>query len=574
MGSYLIVHQAPSLAVSHENPKLGHRSANYHPTIWGDHFLAYDNSDVVKENNLCEMEPQQPPHEVLKEEVRKMFIAVPDKSSKKLDLIDAINRLGVAYHFESEIDTSLLAIYGDYDEQINHVAGREEELYIVALRFRLLRAHGYHVSCDVFNRFKDSEGNFKESLAGNIRGLLSLYEAANYMVRDEDILDKALVFTTSQLKSMVPNLNSSLTTQINHALDMPIHKTVTRIGARQFMSLYQEDESHDPLLLSFAKLDFGIIQKLHQEELSDLTKWWKGLDTPNEIPFARDRLVECYLWSLAMYFEPKYSFARTTVAKLFALTSILDDFYDIYGTSDQLVVLDNAIHRWDISCLDELPKYMRPCYQALLSVFSEMEKESLKVVGKTKSVDFAISSMQAISRAYHEEASWIHDENLPTYDEYMKLALVTSTYPMIVTCSTVSMWGIVRENALDWVTKNPLILRVSSAIGRLMNDIVSFEAEQERGELASAVQCYMMQYGVSKEEAILELEKEITNAWKDVNQEWLLGSASGVSKIVLERIFNLARITYLTYKKEDWYTNSFSVTKDVIKSVLVDPIEM
>ncbi|CAI9088753.1 OLC1v1023176C1 [Oldenlandia corymbosa var. corymbosa] len=503
-----------------------------------------------------------------------MFIAVPDKSSKKLDLIDAINRLGVAYHFESEIDTSLLAIYGDYDEQINHVAGREEELYIVALRFRLLRAHGFHVSCDVFNKFKDSEGKFKECLRGNIKGLLSLFEAANYRVHDEDILDEALIFTTSQLKSMVPNLNPALATQINHALDIPIHKTLIRMGNRQFMSLYQEDESHDPLLLSFAKFDFNILQKLHQEELSGITKWWKGIDCPKKTSFARDRVAECYLWFLGVFPEPKYSCSRTTMAKLLALTSLLDDIYDVYGTYDQLLLLTDAIRRWNVGCLDQLPEYMKTCYQALLDVFSDMEKISSKVASKTKPVDYAISSLQTLSRAYLEEASWIHCGHLPTYDEYMKVALVTSTYPMLSTSSLVSMGEVVSEDALEWVTKNPIIVREASVLCRLMNDIVSCDAEEARGELASGVKCYMNQYGVSRKEAINELEKENINAWKDTNQEWLLSRVSGIPMFILERVFNLFRFIHLMYRKEDWYTNAYTVAKDLIKTVLVDPAEI
>lgn len=88
-------------------------------------------------------------HERLKEEVRKMLIRTPDKSCRKMELIDTIQRLGLAYHFESEIEEWLLSIMleanHDHEEQFMQKDGND--LHMVALRFRLLRQHGHYVSC-------------------------------------------------------------------------------------------------------------------------------------------------------------------------------------------------------------------------------------------------------------------------------------------------------------------------------------------------------------------------------------------------------------------------------------------
>ncbi|CAI9768292.1 unnamed protein product [Fraxinus pennsylvanica] len=66
------------------------RSVTYHPSIWGDYFLAYT-SDLT---DIFAHEEQE--HQRLKEEVKKHLAAVPDDSLHKLDLIDSIQRLGVA----------------------------------------------------------------------------------------------------------------------------------------------------------------------------------------------------------------------------------------------------------------------------------------------------------------------------------------------------------------------------------------------------------------------------------------------------------------------------------------------
>jgi (-)-germacrene D synthase len=125
---------------------------------------------------------------------------------------------------------------------------------------------------DVFDQFKDSEGNFKEYLITDVRGMLSLHEASYLSVRGEDILDEALAFTQTHLKSLETQLTSPLAEQVTHALTWPILKTPPRKGARDYLSFYQQDKAHIEALLKLAKLDFNIVQKLHQKELSILTK--------------------------------------------------------------------------------------------------------------------------------------------------------------------------------------------------------------------------------------------------------------------------------------------------------------
>ncbi len=86
----------------------------------------------------------------LKEEVRRMLTSpVDNKPSQKLNLIDVIQRLGVSYHFENEIEETLqqlhLALH-DHDDQKN-----DDDLYTIALQFRLLRKQGYYISCGKFS---------------------------------------------------------------------------------------------------------------------------------------------------------------------------------------------------------------------------------------------------------------------------------------------------------------------------------------------------------------------------------------------------------------------------------------
>ena len=76
----------------------------------------------------------------LKEEVRKSLEATAGNTSQLLKLIDSIQRLGLAYIFEREIEEALKAVYQTYT-----LVDDNDHLTTVSLLFRLLRQEGYHI---------------------------------------------------------------------------------------------------------------------------------------------------------------------------------------------------------------------------------------------------------------------------------------------------------------------------------------------------------------------------------------------------------------------------------------------
>ncbi|KAH0678033.1 hypothetical protein KY284_019118 [Solanum tuberosum] len=536
-------------------PKSARRYVDYHPSVWGDYFLAYDSSitDVDHE--------EEERVERLRDEVKKMLIEDHHATStrKLLEIIDNTQRLGVSYHFEKEIEESLKHIYnnlscGEFDDHNN--------LEIVALRFRLLRQAGYNVSSDVFERFKDDKGNFKKELVSDVKGILSLYEAAHLRISGENILEEALVFTTKCLKSMVPKLSGYVVTHIIHALKMPIRRTLARVAARQYINMYQDNPEHRKVLLQFARLDFNMLQKLHQKELSGITRWWKGLNVEKNFSFARDRLVEAYFWMIGVYFEPQYCRARRFTTQIIFLASILDDLYDVYGTHDELEMFTDAIQRWDINASQQLPPYLKLLYQYIFDTYAEME-ELLAKENISYRVHYAKNELKKLVRAYHQEFKWYHSGYVPTFEEYLKVALVTACYMMLSTTSLVGMEEeLVNEENFKWITSEPLMVKASSIVCRLMDDRIGHKFEQERGHVASAVESYVKEFECSKQEAYVKLEKLVVNAWQDLNKESLQPMPAPM--LVLMRVLNFARAINLIYKDEDIYTNSKTKLKDII----------
>ena len=75
-------------------------------------------------------------------------------------------------------------------------------------------------------------------------------------------------------------------------------------------------------------------------------RWWvKDLNVSTNFPFARDRIVEGYFWVVGVYYEPQYFLARRILMKVIAITSIIDDVYDAYGTIDEIEIFTDAIER-------------------------------------------------------------------------------------------------------------------------------------------------------------------------------------------------------------------------------------
>lgn len=110
-------------------------------------------------------------------------------------------------------------------------------------------------------------------MTSDARGILNLYEAAHVRVLGENLLEEALEFTTKHLEILVADSSHWLAAEVSSTLKCPLRKALPRVKAREYMLIYQQDPSHNDALLTFSKLDFNILQKYHQQELSAITRY-------------------------------------------------------------------------------------------------------------------------------------------------------------------------------------------------------------------------------------------------------------------------------------------------------------
>ncbi|KAF7141507.1 hypothetical protein RHSIM_Rhsim06G0194700 [Rhododendron simsii] len=207
-------------------------------------------------------------------------------------------------------------------------------------------------------------------------------------------------------------------------------------------------------------------------------RWWKDLDVAGKLPFARDRLVEMYFWILGVY-EPHYILAIRNLTKVMCLTSIIDDMYDASNaTIEELVLFNDAIQRWKVSALDQLPDYMKLVYQTVLDTFNIIEDEMAKQ-GRSYGVEYAKSALKDLVGVYCKEAKCYHEGYVPSMDEHWPVALLSCGYQAVSTMSFTGMGELATKEAFDWVSSNPLIVQGSSVICRLIDDVVGHKNKRE-----------------------------------------------------------------------------------------------
>lgn len=223
--------------------------------------------------------------------------------------------------------------------------------------------------------------------------------------------------------------------------------------------------------------------------------------------------------------------------------------------------------------MDQLPDYMQVSYKALLEVYSEIE-EQLANKEKLYRIYYAREAMKTQAKNYLLEAKWLHQKHIPTMDEYMAVSLLSTGYPALITTSFVGMGDIATQDSFDWLATYPRAVKGAAVVCRLMDDVVSRKFEQKRGHVCSALECYMKEYGGTEEEAIVEFHKQLSDAWKDIHESFLLPTITAVVPMpLLTGILNLACVMDVVYKHEDGYsTHHGTVLKDLIVSTLVQPV--
>lgn len=322
---------------------LSRRSGNYQPSPWDHSYILSINNEYVKEE-------KEIARDLLKEKVRKMLDVETKSRLEQLELIDDLEKLGVSYHFEVEINNVLMDLHHQNGRSI-WKCYKEEDLHATSLEFRLLRQHGFYVSEDIFDVIVKMIENqtFKSD---DINSIISMYEASYLSTKSDTKLREVIrPFATEQIRKYVDSSHDDYTCNLEvhekaiHALEMPYHWRMRRLETRWYIDAYEKKHDMNLVLNEFSKIDFNIVQIAHQKDLKYVCSWWKETCLVKQLPFVRDRIVENHFWAVGLIYEPQFGNIRRIMTIVAAIITTIDDIYDIYGTLEELELFTAVVDK-------------------------------------------------------------------------------------------------------------------------------------------------------------------------------------------------------------------------------------
>ncbi|KAL5774424.1 hypothetical protein ACOSP7_011981 [Xanthoceras sorbifolium] len=380
----------------------------------------------------------------LKEKVVKLMFAKSVEVLAKLEIIDMLMKLGLSILLEKQSLDSIAASIKIHNHSI------EQDLYSTALCFRLLRHHGYEISQDIFKGFMDENGTFSKSKCRDMKGLIELFEASHLALEGENILDEAKCFSNGILREAYSTLDVNL----------------QRNGSKSKwnINMYEKNKDMNTILLELAKLNFNMVQATHQNELKEVSRWWKNLGLFGKLNFTRDRVIESYVTGLGLVSDPKQSSYRKWFAKAIAFFFlVIDDIYGVYGSLEELQHLTNAV--------DGLVLYIKTFFQALYDIINEMAYEIEDEKGWNQVLPYLEKMWADHTKALLMEAKWYNEGYAPSLQEYLGIGWITSGCLVLGVHSFFSIMNEVSDEMEHFLETNQQIMYDPCTIVRLWNDL-------------------------------------------------------------------------------------------------------
>ncbi|KFK22220.1 hypothetical protein AALP_AAs67262U000200 [Arabis alpina] len=502
----------------------------------------------------------------------------------KLSMVNIIDNFGLGEYFGKEVDRFLLQTYKRYkneDLKRMSICSKVDELHRASLEFQMLRLKGYNVLPRSFCWFLNDE-EIHDYLEKNIECvffvMLSVYRATDLMFPGEYELEEAREFSRNLLeKSEFINEKTVPSFHIKHEMSTPWMARLKHLDHRMWIedkdsNAFSNGKAssiriHSEKLTHLASRTFEFRQAVYRHEMEDLMKWVKkwGL---NDIGFGREKTTYCYFAASASTSFPFESVAniRKLMAKSGILITVADDFFDEEGSADELEALTKAVIRWEG---EELKGYGKIIFKALDNLLNETAETCRKQHGPDIT-NHLRNIWNETFESWQREAEWSRKGHIPSMDEYIRNGMISIAAHTIALPTSFLMEPCFPQQKLkpgnyDNITT---LLMTNS---RLLNDLQSYQKEQEQGKINSVLLHMKSHCGSKIEDSIAYIENIIDSKRKEFMEHVLMDEFSDLPKPCKDIHLSFCKVFEMFFNKKNRYDSDTEMLQD-IKKALYDPV--
>ncbi|KAI5448210.1 hypothetical protein KIW84_015582 [Lathyrus oleraceus] len=398
--------------------------------------------------------------------------------------------------------------------------------------------------------------SFREKYGEDVKGLIAMHEASKLCIEGEDGLDDIGLLSSELLHEWLSrHQNQSEAIYVKNTLQYPLHYGLSRFMDKSIILSGLKANNEWTCLEELAKINSSIVRLMNQNEIIQVSKWWKDLEMAKEQKFAHYQPLKWYMWPMACSTDPSFSEQRIELTKVISLVYVIDDIFDVHGTLDQLTLFTDTAKRWKLTGIEELPDFMKICLSFTYKITNDFAE---KVYEK-----YGLNPIDTLKKS------------LPKADEYLNNGMI-SPGVHVVLIHAFFLFDQTQEITKETISilddDFPNIMYSIAKILRLSDDLEGDKSEDQNGLDGSYLDCYMNEHqDISVEEVRKHVTNMISSAWKCLNQESI--NPNPIFSLSFTKFcVNIARMVPLMYH----YESNPSVTnlQEFVKSLVSgEPLE-
>uniref|UniRef100_A0A0E0CM97 Uncharacterized protein n=1 Tax=Oryza meridionalis TaxID=40149 RepID=A0A0E0CM97_9ORYZ len=447
-------------------------------------------------------------------------VMYPQNAYSQLCMVDTLERMGISKSFACEISDILDMTYRLWMHN-------EEELMLdmrtCAMAFRLLRMHGYDITSDGMAQFVE-QSSFDGSIHGYLndtKALLELYKSSQIRCLEDDLILEEI---------------GSWSARVEYALKFPVYATLERLEQKRNIEQFKTKEQ---LKIEGFKLLKSGYRCLNREPI---ITWISGVIPNDEI-----------------------------------LALAVDEFHSSQSVYQQEL---QDLNRWDghgeIGFSSECVEIL---FYAIYNTSKQIAEKAVPLQ-KRNVVDHIAESWWFTVRGMLTEAEWRMDKYVPTtVEEYMSAAVDSFAVGPIITSAALFVGPELSEEVFR--SKEYIhLMNLVNTIGRLLNDMQTYEKEIKMGKVNSVMLHALSHSGggghgspeASMEEAKREMRRVLQGSRCDLLR--LVTRDGGVVPPPCRKLFwFMSKVLHFVYMEKDGYFTADGMMASA-NAVILDPLQV